>query len=122
MIEEARTYFGAFHARALALVEQRLSMGAAEQIAATLFPTYTAKGGEVIVPRNQAKVIELFRHQGDTVDRNIAGTKWGLFNAVTALLDHNTRRVGGSDRRMQRAIRGAQDSIRDEAMRLLLAA
>lgn len=122
MIEQARVYFGAFHARALALVEQRLSLGDAEHMAAALFPAYTGKDGAVIVPRNQAKVIELFRRQPHTADQAIAGTKWGFYNAVTALLDHNTRRVGADEGRMQRAIRGAQDSVRDQAMSLLLAA
>lgn len=119
MVEQARTYFGTFHHRALALVNQRLSLGAAEDLSAKLFPTYTNKAGEVIVPANQTKVVELFRRQADTTDRRIAGTRWGYFNAVTALLDHNARGSQG-ERRMERALGGSD--IRDRAMGLLLAA
>lgn len=117
MIAQARGYFGTFNHRALELVRQRLSLGTAEQLSAKLFPTYKAADGRVLVPANQTKVIELFRHQGATTDARIAGTKWGYYNAVTALIDHNSR---GQNRRMERAL--GTSNVRDQAMQLLLAA
>jgi hypothetical protein len=118
VIANARRYFGTFHERALALANQRLRLQAAEELANRLFPTYEAKSGRV-VPANQTKLVELFRRQPDTNDRRIAGTKWGFFNAVTALVDHNARGNKG-ERRMERAIAGSD--IRDRAMTMLLAA
>lgn len=121
VIARARTYFGIFHQRAMALAAQQLRLNQAEEIAAKLFPTYR-DGDRVITPANQAKVVELFRRQPETSDRRIAGTKWGMFNAVTALLDHNAKRTGGTEGRMVRALAGSQDKVRDQAMTLLLAA
>jgi len=119
VVAKARAYFGTFNAHVLALVNQRLSLGAAEEISVQLFPTYTNDTGKVIIPENQIKVVSLFRGQERTTDARIAGTKWGFYNAVTALLDHNARGSRG-ERRMIRAL-GSTD-VRDKAMRLLLAA
>lgn len=119
MIGQARAYFGAFNHRALALVKQRLAIGAAEQIASKLFPTYKATDGRVLVPANQTKVVALFQGQANTTDYRIAGTKWGFYNAVTALIDHNSRGSKG-ERRMERVI--GNSDIRDRAMEMLLAA
>lgn len=119
LIASAREYFGVFHTRAMALVKQRLARGAAESIAARLFPSYKNRDGEVIVPANQSKVVALFAGQERTTDARIAGTKWGFYNAVTALVDHNARGSRG-ERRMERALSGSD--IRDRAMDMLLAA
>jgi len=120
VIAKARDYFGAFNHAALSLVSRRLTMGKAEEIGAALFPTYTSKtDGKVIVPANQRKVIELFRRQPDTSDANIAGTRWGFYNAVAALVDHNIRGSKG-ERKMERALAGSD--VKDFAMRMLLAA
>lgn len=119
MIACAKSYFGAFNERALELIAQRLSLATAEEISANLFPTYKAKEG-MVIPANQTKVLSLYRGQEYTQDRSITGTKWGYFNAVTALIDHNSRGSSNAGRRMERAL-GASD-IRERAMALLLAA
>jgi phage/plasmid-like protein (TIGR03299 family) len=118
VVASARDYFGAFSVRALHLAKQQLRLQEAHELSARLFPAYdTAKGP--IIPANQGKLIELFSRQPDTSDRRVAGTKWGFFNAVTALVDHNAR-GGKGERRMERALAGSD--IRDRAMDMLLAA
>lgn len=119
VINQARDYFGRFNHLALELVKRRLSMGDAEALSAKLFPRYKNKDGKVLVPANQTKVIELFKRQPQTSDANISGTRWGYYNAITALVDHNLR-GGKGERKMERAL--ASSEIKDHAMHLLLAA
>jgi phage/plasmid-like protein (TIGR03299 family) len=119
VIGQARSYFGRFNHAALELVKRRLFLSDAEAMSAKLFPTYTGKDGKVITPINQTKVIELFKRQPQSSDANIAGTRWGYYNAVTALVDHNMR-GGKGERRMERALGGSD--IKDHAMQMLLAA
>jgi len=116
MVATARDYFGTFHATALHLVKQRMSLDTAAEFAERLFPTYRNAAQETVIPVNQRKLVELFRFQGDRGDHKIAGTRWGFYNAVTALLDHNAR--GG--RQMARALAGSE--VRDRAVAMLLAA
>jgi phage/plasmid-like protein (TIGR03299 family) len=119
MIEQARAYFGTFHKHALALVKQRLAYATATEIAAALYPN-RREGDRVITPANQTKLVELYQRQPDTTDRRVAGTKWGFFNAVTALLDHNARNTSGG--KMGRTLANGQSTIRNRAMELLQAA
>lgn len=116
-IAQARAYFGTFHQQALALVKQTLRIDEAVDIAHRLFPNYKNGKGEVIIPANKGKLFTLFERQEYNTDRKIAGTKWGFYNAVTALVDHNTR---GQGRRMARAL--GTSEIKDKAMGMLLAA
>jgi len=116
MIESARAYFGLFHTVALHLVNRHMPIETAQEFAERLFPTYRNAAHEVIVPANQRKVIALFSHQVSQGDGAVAGTRWGFFNAVTALLDHNAR----AGDRMGRALAG--NEVRDRAMTMLLAA
>lgn len=118
MIESARAYFGLFHTTALHLVKQRMDGDTAHAFAARLFPTYRAADGRAVVPENQRKLVHLFRYQGANGDGAVAGTRWGFFNAVTALTDHNVR--GGARSAMARTLGGSD--VRDRALAILLAA
>lgn len=118
----ARGYFGRFTETALHLVEQRLSTATFGDIARSLWPAYTNAAGERVVPELGEKVVQLFRNQAHVpADRHIAGTAWGGYQAVTALLDHN-RRNTGTQARMGRFLQGSDDAIRSRALELLLAA
>ena len=118
----ARSYFGTFTETALRLVEQRLSTATFGDIARSLFPAYVNAAGERVVPENGEKVVRLFRNlQGSVIDRHLAGTAWGGYQAVTALLDHN-RKNTGPQARMGRFLQGSDDAIRTKAVGLLLAA
>ncbi|MGH6631586.1 MAG: DUF932 domain-containing protein, partial [Burkholderiales bacterium] len=121
MISSARLYFGRFHHAALSLVKRYMPLDTAQEFSERLFPTYRNAVGDRIVPMNQRKVFELFRLQGKggRRDGEVAGTRWGYFNAVTALLDHNAR-GSTAGRRMDRAIGGSD--VRDRALSMLLAA
>lgn len=121
VIEAARNYFGVFHARALALAAQRISVPGFISVAEQLFPTYRNAAGENVTPHAQGKVVALFKGQAHTTDSRIAGTKWGAFNAVTALLDHNGRNTG-KESRMSRTLTGADDAFRTKAFNMILAA
>jgi phage/plasmid-like protein (TIGR03299 family) len=121
LVREARAYFGTFNTQALTLVGAQLSVVEAAEIAASLFPTYRSEEtGEVVTPYLRDKVVELFRGMYRVPnDRHIAGTRWGLYQALTAALDHNRR---GSDRaRMSRFLSGTDDTLRSKAWRLLTA-
>lgn len=120
MITAARAYFGEFHARALALVKQRLTQTQAIDITTALFRPYKS-AGKTIVPAMGQKVLQLFTRQGyAATDRHLADTRWGYFNALTAALDHNGRNTGPSAR-MARAVSGSQDALRGQALELLAA-
>ena len=68
-------------------------------------------------------MLALFNGQYHNADRNIAGTAWGFYNAVTAYTDHNQRRRGGAEGRMRAlTMSTATDDVKANALRYLVAA
>ena len=119
VLDAARAYFGTFNEKVMKLAAQRISLSSVAEVSNVLFPTKLVKG-EKVVPFNQGRYIEMVRVQsGIPADRHIAGTKWGAYNALTALLDHNGR---GKSGRLARTLTGSQDALRGQALDLLIAA
>jgi len=119
LVEESRAYFGAFRDEALTLVAETMSVLEAHELAQTLIPEYKSEDtGRLVVPALQTAVVELFKGQREVgIDRRIAGTRWGFFQALTAALDHN--RKGSDDGRLRRFLAGSDDTLRSRAWRLL---
>lgn len=116
---QARAYFGAFNAQALALVGAAMSVVDAEETAAKLFPAYKNDEGKLVVPDLQEKLVAIFKALAAVPhDRHLAGTKWGFVQALTATLDHNRR--GSQRSKLARFLTGTDDSLRSRAVRLLL--
>lgn len=115
-IERIRDYFGVWSQRAHALANQTLSIQRALDVTERVFPEYKNAAGDTVVPTAQGKVYDLFRRQHRT-DPQIAGTKYGYFNAVTAYLDHNR----GGDR-MARIVKGESERVRTQVIEHLEAA
>lgn len=117
--KRARAYFGRFEDEAVTLVGHTMSVLEACEVAEHLFPTYRSEDtGRQVVPALQTTAVELFKGQRDSgIDRRIAGTRWGFYQAVTAALDHN--RKGSQKSKLARFLTGSDDSIRSKAWALL---
>jgi len=126
VIATARDYFKGFSETALSLVKKHLSGEQAQAVTERLFPAVKVDGKPTVttgIEQARGKVLALFAKQHETTDRNIAGTAWGFFNAVSAYTDHNMRRRGGSEGRMRALIMAGQaEEVKTDALRYLLAA
>jgi len=133
LVEQATSYFGAFHERALQLVNQRYATSEMRDLARVLFPISDKQeadrrqyGVESASHKAQATVVRLF----DGAQRAAApapGTRWAAFNAVTEFVDHHARRTGATpaalaEHRFDATIFGAGAKVRQTALDLLLAA
>ena len=116
LIQEARSYFGAFHEAALQLVNSRFTEGQFAEMAKRLFPD-DEKGQ---APKARGKVIELFQG-AQRAAAHAPGTKWAAFNAVTELVDHHVNRRT-PETRFEGVFFGSGSVVRQQAMDLLLAA
>ena len=68
--------------------------------------------------RNTGKVLELFGGKGRGADHpGVKGTRWGLFNAITEFVDHESGRTQGT--RLDNAWFGKGQDMKAEALRLL---
>ena len=126
VIAAAREYFKGFSETALALVKKHLSGEQAQAITERLFPAVKVEGKPTVTPglvKARGNLLALFNGQYHNADRNIAGTAWGFYNAVTAYTDHNMRRRGGSEGRMRAlTMSTATDDVKANALRYLVAA
>lgn len=87
---------------------------------AALAGSITADVTKVIEHRTVPKVLELFNGAARGADHaGSAGTKWGLFNAVTEYLDHHAGR--SSETRLGSSWFGPGQDVKSEALQLLLA-
>lgn len=125
VIARARTYFRGFSERALALVAQVITVTRARALTEQLIPPVKVDGKITVtsgVEKARAKVVALFDRQADSIDRRIAGTAWGYFNAVAAYTDHNVNRRGGADGRMRAILLDGQaQAIKQRTLELLAA-
>ena len=126
VIAAARDYFRGFSETALSLVKKHLSGEQAQAITERLFPAVKVEGKATVTPglvKARGNLLALFNGQYHNADRNIAGTAWGFYNAVTAYTDHNMRRRGGSEGRMRAlTMSTATDDVKANALRYLVAA
>ena len=126
VIAAARDYFKGFSEVALSLVKKHLDGEQAQAITERLFPAVKVEGKPTVTPglvKARGNLLALFNGQYHNADRNIAGTAWGFYNAVTAYTDHNMRRRGGSEGRMRAlTMSTATDDVKANALRYLVAA
>lgn len=132
LVEQATRYFGAFHERALVLVNQRYSTENMRTLAEQLFPVSEEQehkrrqyGEESAPHKARSTVLHLFSG-AQRAANNAPGTKWAAFNAVTEYVDHHQKRRGQgteqAENRFDSILFTSGAQIRQNALDLLLAA
>lgn len=133
-MKQARKYlsqfnedFSAYSEAARLLIDTKYSKQVAKDYIEELFPTPDKKASERMKTGHKKKVEAVrkaFRHESNKID-GMAGTFWGLFNAVTFAVDHDKvfNRRRGSDRRkaenrFDSQIDGKSADIKSKALRL----
>jgi phage/plasmid-like protein (TIGR03299 family) len=120
LIDNARRYFGAFHERALRLVNQRFTTFDMDVLATMLFADRSKVNGGFTPGTIEArkKVVALFN--GGQRANVAPGTAWGAYNAVTEYVDHWTERRSKSSR-FEAITSGTGASLRQTALDYLSA-
>lgn len=121
VIQSAREYFRGFSEVALSLVKDRnFQVPDAVKVSDQLFP---AVDGKVTPGTEHAResVVGLFKEQAHNHDHNIAGTRWGYLQAVSAYVDHNIRRRD-AETRLESLLFGTGVQVKARAAELVAAA
>lgn len=131
--------FATFMAKAEAMAKERIDLNEAREALDRIFfgeekkPVVdtswlgslqdlgTTQEDDIKVSRVVARTLELFDGAGLGAELKVCkGTKWGLFNAVTQMVDHEMGR--SPDTRMDSAWFGRGDGFKQEALKVLTAA
>ena len=102
------------------LAGQSLSTEEADQFVRALLEPYKTPGVPVEQSRAYRRVLELFNGQGIGSDiPGVMGTRWGMLNAVTELVDHERGRSDNT--RIESAWFGTGANLKNRALELLAA-
>lgn len=102
------------------LAGQPLSAEGADQFVRALLEPYKSPGVPVEESRAYRRVLELFNGKGIGSDiPGVMGTRWGMLNAVTELVDHERGRSDNT--RMESAWFGTGANLKNRALELLSA-
>lgn len=102
------------------LAGQSLSTEQADQFVRALLEPYKTPGVPVDQSRAYRRVLELFNGRGIGSDiPGVMGTRWGMLNAVTELVDHERGRSDNT--RMESAWFGTGANLKNRALELLAA-
>ena len=102
------------------LAGQPLSAEGADQFVRALLEPYKSPGVPVEESRAYRRVLELFNGKGIGSDiPGVMGTRWGMLNAVTELVDHERGRSDNT--RIESAWFGTGASLKNRALELLSA-
>ena len=102
------------------LAGQPLSAEESDQFVRALLEPYKSPGVPVEESRAYRRVLELFNGKGIGSDiPGVRGTRWGMLNAVTELVDHERGRSDNT--RMESAWFGTGANLKNRALELLAA-
>ena len=102
------------------LAGQSLSTEEADQFVRALLEPYKTPGVPVEQSRAYRRVLELFNGRGIGSDiPGVMGTRWGMLNAVTELVDHERGRSDNT--RIESAWFGTGANLKNRALELLAA-
>lgn len=99
-------YAEEFQAEADRMIEEQLTDDEFDRIVAHLWPvtTPTARTGQA---ETRARTLHELRHGSPTLTADLAGTRWGAYQAVTEYIDHYAPTRGRVDQTAARAERAA---------------
>lgn len=107
-----------FEAEAEKMIQETISPRQYSDIIKILFPPATGQTVRSVNFQNERTnaLNELFR-SSDTA-RQISGTRWGAYNAVTEYLDHYSSRAGTAVKQAERALSNSATATKSKAFEL----